>query len=78
MHYRDEPHARYQRDPQFKQLVDMLEHLVHTYQFSPSELREAAVLASIRYESVTVRPRVMDRSGKIVYVNSQGVARFEL
>lgn len=44
------PEIRYEKDPYFRQLVDMLETFIHAAHFSPSELREAASLAAIRYE----------------------------
>ena len=48
---------KYLNDPQFHQLVNMLENLIHQAQFTPSELREAAVFAAIRYEmNRPVRP----------------------
>jgi hypothetical protein len=54
--YRIPPEERYMRDPQFKQLVDLLEMQIHQAQFTPTELREAAILATIKYECRTVRP----------------------
>lgn len=68
--FRDTPHERYLRDPAFKQLVDMMEHMVHTCKFSPSEMREAALLASIRFEMATLRSRV-------IYVDSFGNAQID-
>lgn len=44
------PDERYLQDPQYRQVVDMLESFIHKYHFSPSELREMAVMACIRYE----------------------------
>lgn len=41
---------RYNHDPMVKALVDSLEHHIHTLQFTPSEIRECAMLAAIRYE----------------------------
>lgn len=46
---------RYQNDPAYKQLVDMMEHFIHRAEFTPSEMREAAILASINYEMIRVR-----------------------
>lgn len=49
MKYED-PRERYQRDPEFKQLVDMMTSFIHKAQFSPTELREASLLACCNYE----------------------------
>jgi len=54
------PREKYMNDPEYHRLVNMLEHFVETARFSPSELREAAVLACINYEMRHVRDRVID------------------
>lgn len=41
---------RYENDNQFRMLVDWMEKFIHDTQFTPSELREAAMLAAIHYE----------------------------
>jgi hypothetical protein len=46
---------RYLNDPQYAKLVDTMVQLINTNQFTPSELREAAVMASIKYEMNHVR-----------------------
>lgn len=46
---------RYRSDAAYKNLVDMLHHQIRTHQFTPAEVREAAVLASIDYEMTTIR-----------------------
>ena len=51
------PEQRYLQDVAFKQLVDMLEHFIIKADYSPTELREAAMLAAIHYEYHTVRQR---------------------
>lgn len=48
--YRVPPRDRYLRDPEFHQLVDHMRAMIERAQFSPSELREAAILAAIIYE----------------------------
>ena len=49
------PVDRYMNDPTYKRVVDMFEHIIHTAQLTPSEVREAAVLACINYENKRVR-----------------------
>jgi hypothetical protein len=44
------PDERYLRDPMFRALVDVLEAQIHNAQYTPSELREAVILAATRYE----------------------------
>jgi hypothetical protein len=50
------PEERYLHDPQFKRLVDMLEKQIHECQYTPTELREAAILAAIHYENKRMAP----------------------
>jgi len=54
------PEDRYRHDPVFRRLVDILELQIREAQYTPSELREAAILAAIHYESTTVRPIFLD------------------
>lgn len=44
------PNERYSSDPAYRRAVDLMEHLIESAQFTPSEMREMAVLASIHYE----------------------------
>ena len=44
------PAGRYQTDVEFKALVDLLESFIHKAKYTPSELREAVILAAIMYE----------------------------
>lgn len=46
---------RYCSDIAYKQVVDMMTHMISTNQFTPSEMREAAILASINYEMMHIR-----------------------
>lgn len=41
----DDVQARYRRDAVFKGVVDMLHAALHQYEFTPTEMREAVVLA---------------------------------
>ncbi len=45
-----DPQERYLSDPAFKMLVDSMEIEIQRCNYSPSELREAALLAAIHYE----------------------------
>ena len=51
---------RYQRDPAFRTLVDVLEHQIQTLQLTPTEVREAAVLACLHVEHLRVPRYVID------------------
>ena len=44
------PKEKYESDAEYAHLVDMLTQLIHKTQFTPSELREACMLAYINYE----------------------------
>lgn len=54
------PREKYMNDPAYHDLVIAMEHFIERAQFTPSELREAAVLASINYEMRHVRDRTID------------------
>jgi hypothetical protein len=47
-------------DPDYHRLVDMLGQFIESARFTPSELREACVLACINYEMRHVRERTID------------------
>ena len=44
------PHERFVRDPAFRALVRNLEDYLEACDYTPTELREAAILASTRVE----------------------------
>jgi len=54
------PREKNMNDPEYHQLVVMLENFIERAQFTPSELREAALLASINYEMRHVRQYTID------------------
>ena len=68
MSFPDTPADRYMRDPAFKVLVDSMVAAIQQCQYSPSEMREAALLASIRYESITLRTIYIDTAGNGSFV----------
>lgn len=48
---------RYMTDAHFKMFVDVLENLIHQAQYTPSEIREAAIMAATNYEMHNTRRR---------------------
>lgn len=44
------PEDRYRHDPTFHSLVDILEAHLHAAEMTPTEIREAAMLAAIHHE----------------------------
>ena len=55
----DRVRERYMHDPVFAQAVDLMRRIVLGTQLTPSELREAVVLACCMIEEMTVRPIVI-------------------
>lgn len=53
MMYADE---RYKKDAKFKMLVDTLHQQIRLLEFTPTEIREAAMLAQVHYEMINPRP----------------------
>ena len=59
----DRPEDRYQRDPVFHSLVDLLGSFLEDNamrKWTPTELREAVMLAAAQYEYRHVRPIVVE------------------
>ena len=54
------PVDRYQSDAHFRQLVDMLYSAIDRADFTPTEIREAAMFAQIKYEELRLRPLILD------------------
>lgn len=62
MSWPERPEERYQRDNVFKHLVDFINHMLEENamrQWTPTELREAVMLACAQYEYRHVRPIAM-------------------
>lgn len=47
---------RYHSDPAFYSLVNALYSFIQKAEFTPTEIREAAMLAQIKYEETNPRP----------------------
>jgi hypothetical protein len=56
---------RYLHDAEFKALVDMVHSMIDRLQYTPSEIRDAAMLAAIHYEMRQCRPSFVERKGDI-------------
>jgi len=54
------PIDRYRADPVFRTLVDALYHQVCEARYTPTEIREAVMLAQIMYEERHIRPLILD------------------
>lgn len=50
------PKERYENDNHFRALVDMMVNFIQQADYTPSEMRQAAILASIIHEQITLRP----------------------
>lgn len=51
---------RYQYDPSFRNLVDTIYTFILQGNFTPTEIREAAMLAQIKFEDSRIRPINLD------------------
>ena len=56
------PEERYMRDPAFHLLVDTLVREIVRANYTPTEIREAAMLACIRVESFRIRQSPFGRT----------------
>ena len=64
------PNEKYANDPSYRQLVDMLTALIDQAKYTPSEIREACMLACIRYEHYR-------RTGPVV-ISAEAAAAMEI
>ena len=62
------PREKYQHDNRYRALVDLLAAYIDQCQFTPSELREAVILARIIYEERQIRvlPRVPEMPDSVI------------
>jgi hypothetical protein len=52
---------RYEHDPAFRSLVDIIRAEIERGQYTPTEIREAAMLAQVIYEDTHIRNTVFTR-----------------
>jgi hypothetical protein len=57
------PRERYYNDPQFHALVDLMTSHMMQANYTPSEMREAALLASIKYYEMRPQGLVVNADG---------------
>lgn len=55
----DEAKDRYYHDPEFAQLVAYMENIIRNLDYSPTELRNAAMFAHLRVLETNIRPNIM-------------------
>jgi len=53
------PEERYRRDTEFKALVDLIYSWIVRCRYTPTEVREAAMLAAVHYAMLQVEPRTL-------------------
>lgn len=68
---------RYQNDPQFHALVDMIQHELERGTFTPTELREAVIIAATKYEMRHLRHFVYGPDLTIIKERFGGVEKKE-
>jgi len=54
--YEMTPDKKYQNDPAYRQFVDMVRYQLRQSNYTPTEIREACILACTMHEMETVRP----------------------
>lgn len=57
----------YDADPEFRALVDSIEDSVRRLQYTPSEMRAAAMLACMKVEFRTMHSNYYDPEARITY-----------
>jgi len=58
--YKDSGAEKYREDTNFRVLVDTMTSLLWGGKYTPSELREASILAATRMEMIRIRPLIFD------------------
>jgi hypothetical protein len=60
------PRERYLTDNTFKTLVDVMVAHIQECHFTPSEMRDAAILASIMYEERSIRKIIVPKIPEVI------------
>ena len=70
------PHERYYQDPDFRALVDMMVSYIATCKYTPSEMREASLLACIKWESIKPPEITVRKEDLPPNVNLQDIKKY--
>jgi len=72
---RQSAEERYRNDPSFRALVVTIEAWYERLQFTPSEMREAAMYAACRVEQRTIRPAWVEKPINPDYEHEKAMGR---
>lgn len=63
----DSSEERYRNDPAFHRLVDTIYVWICEQHYTPSEVRDAAMLAALKFEYLHMRPMILpaDKAGRL-------------
>ena len=60
------PTEQYKYDNKFRQIVDILRHELMCYEYTPSELRQAVILAATMHAEQNIRPTIYIDEAKLI------------
>ena len=60
------PTEQYKYDNKFRQIVDILRHELMRYEYTPSELRQAVILAATMHAEQNIRPTIYIDEAKLI------------
>lgn len=69
---------RYNIDPEFNALINIMLQYIERTDFTPTEIREAAMLAAAIFEYEHVRPICLDDGRTMEYIGPKVIFRKEL
>lgn len=70
------PEHRYLNDPEFHALVDMMLSYIVRCQYTPSEMREASMMACIKWETIKPREITIKEKDLPPGVNLQNIKKY--
>ena len=72
------PTEQYKYDNKFRQIVDILRHELMCYEYTPSELRQAVILAATMHAEQNIRPTSYIDEAKLIPSMFGGLIKFDL